>query len=329
MKIPPEYQLIPEIFELLSKIEANRLFLSSLKTSPEIKEKIERQSLLKSSLYSARIEGNPLSFGDLDISSEERKKSEIFNILKAIKFINKNIKKKSKITKKLILNLHKIIFEKISTGGFFRKEMGAIFNQAGVAVYVSPPPTEIDKLITLLLNYINSNKERFPLICAFISHLVFEKIHPFIDGNGRVGRLFVLAILKSKNFDFSLHIPFEEYLDEHKDEYYYFIDKGFGKTNDYLTFMLKSFLEETEKVKDLVLKKPKEKKALLLPPRQEEIYRIIKDHPLIPFDSIKRRFLKVPPRTLRYDLKKLVEKKLVVKIGKTKGSYYQINENRL
>src|SRR3989344_2061482 len=48
-----------------------------------------------------------------------------------------------------------------------------------------------------------------------------------------------------------------------------------------------------------------------LPPRQEEIYFIIKEHRLVSFDFIKRRFLKIPSRTLRYDLKKLAENKYI------------------
>jgi len=64
------------------------------------------------------------------------------------------------------------------------------------------------------------------------------------------------------------------------------------------------------------------KEMILLPPRHEEILNIIKNHRLVSFDFIRRRFLKVPQRTLRYDLKRLVDKQLVVKIGKTKGSYY-------
>lgn len=62
----------------------------------------------------------------------------------------------------------------------------------------------------------------------------------------------------------------------------------------------------------------------MLPPRQEEIYDIIRDHKMISLDIIKRRFLKVPSRTLRYDLKKLQDKGLVIKIGTTRGSVYTI-----
>lgn len=68
------------------------------------------------------------------------------------------------------------------------------------------------------------------------------------------------------------------------------------------------------------------KVQIFLPPRQEEIYSIIKDHKVVSFDMIRRRFLKVPERTLRYDLKKLSEKNVIEKTGETKGRYYRINK---
>ena len=84
--------------------------------------------------------------------------------------------------------------------------------------------------------------------------------------------------------------------------------------------MLNSFLKESEELKKKIesVRNGKEK---LLPPRQAEIYLIIKEHTVVSFDNIRRRFLKVPERTLRYDLKKLVDKGLTVKIGETRGSY--------
>ena len=206
--------------------------------------------------------------------------------------------------------------------GRFRKEMSAIFNQAGIAIYTTRPPEKIPTLLTQLLQYANSKDERFPLITALISHLIFEKIHPFIDGNGRVGRLLILAILKAKNYDFGWFVPFEEYLDNHKSDYYYYLDTGLQNTNGYLIFMLNSFLSQVEELKKRV--EDEEKKKTILSPRLEEIYNIIKDHKVVSFDFIKRRFTKVPNRTLRYDLKKLADKNLIIKIGKTKGAFYKI-----
>jgi len=68
------------------------------------------------------------------------------------------------------------------------------------------------------------------------------------------------------------------------------------------------------------------KETFFLPLRQEEIFNIIKDHAVVSFDFIRRRFLKIPERTLRYDLKKLGDLGLIIKIGKTKGCIYRIKE---
>lgn len=63
---------------------------------------------------------------------------------------------------------------------------------------------------------------------------------------------------------------------------------------------------------------------LILNQRQIEIIKLLKKQKVASLDFIKRRFLKVPGRTLRYDLKKLCDRGLVMKIGQTKGVYYKI-----
>jgi len=325
MKIPPDYKITSEMLGLISKVDTNLMFLSSLNVPAELKQKIQRISLLKSSLFSARIEGNPLTLTTInEPNSKEEKNKEIFNILKANKFLEKKIKNNFEINKKFIYDLHSLVMTgELEETKNFRHEMGAIFNQAGVAVYLSPPPTQINSLIDQLINYINSNIEKFPLICALVSHLVFEKIHPFIDGNGRVGRLLIFSILKAKGYGEGYLISFEKYLDENKSDYYYFLDQGYKNTEDYLAFMLSAFLKESEELKKQI-ENTQNGNESLLPPRQEEIYLIIKGHKVVSFDNIRRRFLKVPERTLRYDLKKLIDKGFTIKIGQTRGSYYKI-----
>ncbi|MBI4096694.1 MAG: Fic family protein [Candidatus Levybacteria bacterium] len=324
MEIPPKYSISQDLLSLIAKIEAERLYFSSLNLEDAVKENIQRVSLLKSSLFSARIEGNPLKISDFEVGeTEEEKKKEIFNIVNAVKFIDKNIEK-SFITKDHILHLHSLVLRNISPdAGRLRTEISAIFNESGVAVYMPPPPTQVLTLLNKLLAYVNS-KEKFPLIIAFAAHLVFEKIHPFLDGNGRVGRLLISAILKSKGWDFSFTVPFEEYLDEHKDEYYFQLSNGLKNTNSYLEFMLSAFYKQIEKIRNQIAEELLKENNPFLPPRQEEMLNIIKDQVIVSFDMIRRRFLQVPERTLRYDLKKLFDKKLIEKSGETRGRYYRV-----
>src|SRR3989338_5784490 len=323
IQIPPSYKVTPKMLEYISKIEANLLFLASLNLQEIQKERIKRVSILKSSLFSARIEGNSLTYEKVQEEDENDEKKEIFNIYKAVEFLEK--RKPSGITLKEVSDLHAKVLEGLSPDcGCFRSEPSAIFNQAGEAVYITPAPDKIPSLLKQMLKFSNSNDEKFPLINAFISHLVFEKIHPFIDGNGRVGRLLIFAVLK-KNQKYPFFVPFEEYLDEHRDGYYNHLDKGLKNTEEYLLFMLEAFYGQTEKLKKDLEAETKEGTPLLTP-RQEEILNIIKDQMIVSFDQIQRRFMQVPKRTLSFDLKKLIDQGLVIKIGKTKGSFYQLKQ---
>jgi len=325
MKIPPIFIISPEMIELIAKIESHRINFASLNVNPQIKDNIQRKSLLKSSLYSARIEGNPLQLIDVSFEkSNEINKLEIFNIIEASKFIERNINP-SIVSKTMILELHKRVLRDINpAAGYFRTEQSAIFNQAGVALYMPPSPFGIPKLIDELLSYINNDKEKFPLIKAFVAHLCFEKIHPFLDGNGRVGRLLISLILKAKGWDFTFAVPFEEYLDDNRLEYYFHMDQGLKETDQYLLFMLDAFLSEIEKIREDIKNETNKEGLLFLPPRQEEIFNIIKEQKIVSFDMIRRRFLKVPERTLRYDLKKLSGIGIIEKNGETKGSFYRV-----
>lgn len=322
MVIPPKYNVNSEMLELISKIQAISIYLLSQNLPKQLEVNLKRMSLLKSSLFSARIEGNPLNLATIQ-SGEDERKLEIFNLISTYELIDKV--RSGKISKSFILRLHKQVLKNLSpSAGHLRDESSAIFNQAGVPVYICPSPKKISLLLDNLLEYINSDSEKSSLITAFITHLVFEKIHPFLDGNGRVGRLLVSAILKVQGWNLAFSVPFEEYLDEHKTDYYHYLDVGLEKTNEYLTFMLEAYLSQLEKLK-IEVEEGLENK-LFLPPRQEEIYNLIKDHPILSFDMVRRRFLKVPERTLRYDLNKLVEKGLVEKTGETRGRYYRLKK---
>ena len=325
MNIPPLYTVTPEILALIAKIESERLHIASLDLPKPLKDKIQRVSLLKSSLFSARIEGNPLKLADIEVQDKKsQKKLEVFNITQAIRFIDGHVTK-GDLKKDLLLQIHMRVLKELSPdAGHLRHEASAIFNQAGVAVYTPPPASHISKLIDSLLLFVNSDTEKFPLIAAFVAHLVFEKIHPFLDGNGRVGRLLIAAVLKTRGWGFTFTVPFEEYLDNHKDDYYFHLDKGLENTNDYLLFMLEAFWQQTQTIKAQIEEELKKDQKVFLPPRQEEIYNIIGDHKVVSFDTIRRRFAKVPERTLRYDLKKLLDKKLIEKSGETRGRYYRV-----
>src|SRR3989344_8707556 len=114
MKIPPPYTITPQMIATITQIESFRLHIASLNLPEPLKEKIQRVSLLKSSLFSARIEGNPLELTDVDTPDKKsQKKLEVFNITEAIRFIDERVVK-GDIKRDLLLQLHARVLKGIS-----------------------------------------------------------------------------------------------------------------------------------------------------------------------------------------------------------------------
>src|SRR6185436_14038551 len=98
---------------------------------------------------------------DVSSPSTNQKKAEVFNILKALNYVRE--KQKKDVTEAEILNLHKLAMEGLLGNenlGKWRKNMEAIFNSAGIAIYIPPPPKQVPGFIKKLVKYINSPKER-------------------------------------------------------------------------------------------------------------------------------------------------------------------------
>lgn len=119
---------------------------------------------------------------------------------------------------------------------------------------------------------------------------------------------------------------FEEILDQKRSEYYKSLEEVEKDVTDYIEFMLEALAESAEVAKTLVLAKEKVEAQDYLLPRRAEILNIIKDHKMVNFDFLKRRFMRVNPRTLRYDLKQLQNAGLIRKLGTTNGVFYTLNE---
>jgi Fic family protein len=133
----------------------------------------------------------------------------------------------------------------------------------------------------------------------------------------------MLLVLTREGYGFKGILPFEEKIDKRRETYYKMLEEPERDVTNYLEFMLEILSETSEESKKLILDRKKVESFESLLPRRAEILEIIKDHKLINFDSIRRRFTNVNPRTLRYDLMKLTRDGFVQKLGTTRGVYYK------
>ncbi|MBU1199612.1 MAG: Fic family protein [Nanoarchaeota archaeon] len=122
--------------------------------------------------------------------------AEAFGVDEAIRFIRKT---KKHLSTELIKEIHRIVFKnsKLFAGKLRKKgEEVVIINGTGKVVHEGAPQTRINHLLKELVKWYEKNKNKYPaLVLASVVHNQFENIHPFADGNGRVGRILLNNIL--------------------------------------------------------------------------------------------------------------------------------------
>ncbi|WP_434658237.1 Fic family protein [Sulfurimonas sp. NW9] len=142
-----------------------------------------------------------------------------------------------------LLNAHKILMSEIlTTAGSFRS------SNVRVGEHIAPQAHFVPELMTQLFDWLNESDEHM-LLKSCIFHYEFEFIHPFSDGNGRMGRLWQSVMLHNYNPLFS-SLPTESIVRDHQQEYYKALEDAteLGESTPFIEFMLKMILEAIVKV---------------------------------------------------------------------------------
>ena len=193
---------------------------------------MRKNSKKKSSYASNKIEGNPLTENQVDevIENDERKhflkpEQEVRNYFLALNYLEEKAKSKELFSKELILDVQKLVEkgaskEKIGLRG--PMPPGVLFavydSKTGNADYIPPEAKDIPELIDELVEYVNTTDDH-PLIVAAIVHYQLVTIHPFEDGNGRMGRLWQSLILGKLHPVFR-YLPVESMIHDNQSGYY-------------------------------------------------------------------------------------------------------------
>jgi Fic family protein len=213
----------------------------------------------REAVLSSRIEGTYTTMQELflfeagaevDDGSDVR---EVWNYVSALEY-GINGLTKLPICNRLIKEIHGKLMSGVRGGdktpGEFRKGQNYIGSKPTTglldATYVPPPAREMDQCMGALENFINVRCDLPPLIREALIHYQFEAIHPFQDGNGRVGRLlFSLGLCAEKIVDHPL-LYISEYIEKRKDEYYelLFAVSAEGAWQPWVEFFLRAVIEQ-------------------------------------------------------------------------------------
>ena len=186
---------------VLNKISQD--YLNKLRSSKKDElRNIEEEIIIKFTYDTSRIEGSSLTYKDTKMLLQEgispkekpiRDIKETENHKNAYIYMKDSIKKD--ISKEFILKLHELLKMGVTEdAGKFRD--GQVYVGDMVPIKASMIETEINNLISRY----NKNKQLHPLELATVFHCIFERLHPFFDGNGRVGRLILNFILLKNNY---------------------------------------------------------------------------------------------------------------------------------
>lgn len=207
------YKEIRDPFKhVLSTVELNQIKELDIKKTIEIFHLSEYDWLNfteKFAYDTNAIEGSTITYSEVEQIIEKNKwpedaskaeVSETYGVADAIRCIRNT---KTHISIKLIKELHKIVFKNSKTfAGKIRPkgiEVG-VKDRFGNIIHRGAPSTKVSSLLKELIEWYNKNKHRYPaLVLAVVVHNQFEEIHPFQDGNGRVGRLLLNNILIKHN----------------------------------------------------------------------------------------------------------------------------------
>ncbi len=140
---------------------------------------------------------------------------EAKNHKEAYDFIKKS--KRKKIDTKFLCELQRIVVKETRTSGI--GELRSV--NVRVGTHIAPPFYSVPRKLTALVKWFNSNMNKYnPVVVSAYFHAIFEEIHPFVDGNGRSGRLLLNLMLQEKDFP-PLIIFFEQ-----RQEYYTALEKA-------------------------------------------------------------------------------------------------------
>lgn len=234
-----EVTLTNEILKYITEIDRNRYEVTTVKLPKAIGNKLRKNSKKKSSYASTKIEGNPLSEWQVDevIEGDEHRhylkpEQEVRNYYLALNYLEEKAKKKEKFSKKLTLDVQKLVEKGAPKGKIGLRGQtppGVLFavydSETGTPEYTPPEYKDIPELLDELVNYVNTTDDH-PLIIAAVVHYQLVTIHPFEDGNGRTARLLSGYVLDINGYGFNGIGSLEEYFAYDIQEYYNSIQMG-------------------------------------------------------------------------------------------------------
>lgn len=319
MDYEPPFKITSQIIDLISQISEAVGEINSLENSPRHLE-LRKENRIKTIHSSLAIENNSLSLEQITAIIEGKRVlgspneiQEVKNALQAYELLLTL----NPYEEKDLLKAHKLMMaDLVERNGKYRKDGVGIFDGNQV-VHLAPPADRVPFLMSDLFEWLK-NSDVHPLIKSCVFHYEFEFIHPFQDGNGRMGRLWQTVILKEWKSVFAW-LPIETLIKENQVEYYNALNSSDSDANstNFTVFMLQTILRTIKEIIETE-KKITLKIIVKITANQKKILEAIKQNPFITQEELSS-IVGIAKLNINKNMKKLQEQGIIERVGADKN----------
>ncbi len=362
----PNYKVSNNLLKYIGRIEACKEIITSAPLVPAWEAKFREDARVRTIHFGTRVEGNeltkdqasllmqvqgtgdPITLGEqVGVVARSRDIQEVLNYREVLKWIDEwgsYSTRQLQYTDRILTSLHQLTTRNIlppdQTGQYRQAQVVIRSATDGSVVFRPPLFVQIPTLISDLMSWLNNpvNRDVHPVIRAGIAHYELVRIHPFIEGNGRTARAFMLLILYAEGYDIKKLFSIEEYFDRDIDGYYRAILSVQQSQTQDMTYWLEYFCfglaVELDKIKQQVQKLSQDAKLknslggvqIALSERQIAILELLQEKKSATTSDIQRILPLISTDTILRDLKDMMNKGLLKKEGITKGVVYYLKE---
>ncbi len=325
MSYTPPFTITPTILDLVSQI-SEAIGKLELLAPTAITPKLRKANKIKTITGTLAIEGNTLGIEKVTAILEGKR---VMGSVREIAEVNGAIKVYDNLDnfdyKKLddLLSAHKMLMGEILTkAGSFRTSNVGVGGEEGV-VHVAPPYDRVPQLMGDLFDWLSST-DIHPLIKSSVFHYEFEFIHPFEDGNGRIGRLWQSLILYDWKPIFSA-VPIESVIKESQQGYYDALEAAgsAGESTPFVAFMLQAILHSCEEELAVERDVPKTVPKNVPKNRQEKIIGLMQETSAVTIEQLAHA-CGVSDKTIKRDIARLKEEGRVERVGSLKNGHWKV-----
>ena len=326
MDYEPPFKITSQIIDLISQISEAVGEINSLDNSPRHLE-LRKENRIKTIHSSLAIENNSLSLEQITAIIEGKRVlgspneiQEVKNALQAYELLLTL----NPYEEKDLLKAHKLMMaDLVERNGKYRKDGVGIFDGNQV-VHLAPPADRVPFLMSDLFEWLK-NSDVHPLIKSCVFHYEFEFIHPFQDGNGRMGRLWQTVILKEWKSVFAW-LPIETLIKENQVEYYNALNSSDSDANstNFTVFMLQTILRTIKEIIETE-KKITLKITVKITANQKKILEAIKQNPFVTQEELSS-IVGIAKLNINKNMKKLQEQGIIERVGADKNGKWIVCE---